>query len=984
MSEKLIPTINFGDYEGINGESTAIEKDSPGFNRAINYEPAIGNSLRGRLGCQVAAQAMGFFGMFSYVYTRTQDEYALRYAATSLTSTKLTADGSTVLRLVGINNQGWVLSTMSIPLTYVAGTYPFTIYTTVIGSLINLVIKANGVSILTTSLGDGVSSNTSIWSLLSTIDALAELSVSRTTRGTCPPFAIIDGNQTAVPGAFGLFAFPFTITVKNTPHNFYPGDVIYFPNHKAGLVALRTATTIVFYGDTNDPWTFNDGDVLGYMNQSAAGIVIGPATSFASGNLTLNIPYWRNIVESDTEYGEVFADARNAWANKSIGSIFAHPTAVNDSGCLYIASSVETSRGIRAWPIAPFTYTTCSGNLVKFDGQNINRAGLPSHGTITITPTAGGVLTGAYKYKAFLRRRDAQGNIIDGALMSTTVTTLAAQYSTIVINQMYLDYASFGTGFNVRYAEKTTTQAPAAGASFSIISGSSIQPGDPVCYVDDLPQKTGGGGANTGIWITGGFGATAFGALHVTVCTAYDGSTAPKTMKVADSNGLTTIQDLSDISAGMTVVVLRSAAGGNNFYILTEAPFDCFNMQVDFLDNVNDSILIAGEQYVEVPLGKEHNEPPLCSLVCSHQGGLVVARGANSPNTISFSTADGNEYFPIASNSLDVPSGQSGAVTSIASDQDDRLAVCKRRAYYDVVGVLDDGTFSINIRNEGDYGITSQASLTRVNGELIGLSQNGYVSIYNGILNPYKFKELNTRLINQNYYFDWAVAYNDPTTRQYICSIPTPSGTSVSHVIDYSRPPKINKEGDVLAVKTFERNYSSTVDQGGGMCVLDNEVYHLSQASPFAVFKRLPRFNGDSPGAGNGDSFIDNVLSIPYVLETNPLNFGDPTVLKSVIRVRVWSLPNDYILEGWVPFSVLVETGASAEASFIGGANPNASSSTLTFAAISDLFKDAKLASCRSLFFMLRFTTNTVRTAPFLSGYSLMLADDYTKEDLIK
>lgn len=957
MAQKKFSQFFAKDFVGIDGESTPLEEDSFGVNRAVNLEYGIGNSLRGRLGCQIAAQTGQFYAIFTYTYTRTQDQYDIVYQVPSgahptqvstLSTTKTSADGATITKLIGINEQMWILDTMTIPVTRVSGSYPFTWYTFVSGSNINFQIKANGASILNTSLGDGISSSTSIYSLLGTIDALAELSVSRTTRGTCPPVAIVDGNQSSVAGASATYGTQYTVTV-DAGHTFYPGDIITFPTSplRGGFVTAITATTITYVGQQV---TLTDNQVLGYMGQMATAFPISTASSASSGTLNMAFPYWRLLPEGDRQFGTIYLGNYNAWANRTAGGFYAPATSTNASGNLYVAASARYSNGVANWP----------NNLVKIDGVTGVRAGLPQ-ATLGVAAGGAGALTGTFKYKAFFRRVDAQGNITEGVPSTVQSVTLAAQVATVTPTFTNIDYAA-GSGFGGRSCYKDTNEAPASGEFFLVDNSAAavafIQPGDPICLMDNTAPKA---------------GLTGVGTLHRTVCTGYDGATAASAIRVADSSAYT-ITNNTPISTGLTVVFTRTTAGGNQHYVLCEMPVTGYT-NFSFTDNVTDAVLSAGEQYVEIEIGKEHNPPPPCTLVCQHQGGLVVARGPFSPNTVAFSTADGIEHFPTASNSFEVPSTQSGGITAIASDTNDRLAVFKERAYYDVTGDLDTGLFSVQVKNEGDYGITSQASLARVGDSLVGLSRNGFVSLSDGLLSWIPFKGVNTRVINQNYSFAWAVGVNDSFSRQYICSIPVPSSEPVTLVLDYSKERLI----------PLERSYTTQIDPAGGMAVVGDSLYHLSLTSPYGLFKRLPRFASNSPsGNGDGDSFIDNTNAISYILESNPISNNEPEILNTPIRLRVWSLPNDYVQEGWVPFSLLVETGASALATYVGGSNNGATSSSVTFSASSDVFKDIKLVSPKTHFFIVRLTTNTIRTAPFITGYTILYAESYKPEDLIK
>jgi hypothetical protein len=974
MSEQIFKQSFSNKFSGIDGQTSSIEPDGDTVNRAVNYEMAVGNSLRGRVGCQTSG-SYGFFAIFPYRYTRTQDQYDILYQTAAgayptqtpgLATTKTTADGASIEKLIALNRQVWVLDAMNITVTQsVAAAYTW--YTSVSGSSINFNILKDGVSILNETLGDGIISATSIYALLGIIDASSDLAVSRTTRGTCPPFALINGNQSSAAVSTTSYGTTYSWTVSNTPHNFSAGDIISWINSstgvlQAGFVLSTTATTITYVGPQG---TATNGQVLGYQAQAATSFPISTVSSETAGALTISFPYWRYIPEGDKDFGHIYDSAYAQWQAKSSGSFYAPAVAVNDSGNLYIAASGQVSAGSSTW----------ANNLIKLDGTTVGRAGLPSLEGLTPINAGAGALTGTYKYKAFLRRCDAQGNILDGPVRSSRPITLAAN---IVALAALIPQYSSATGFLVRSCYKHTTESPASGESFYVDDSNGgvgnaafMQPGDPICLTDNTAQLAG---------VTTPAGAVV-GTLHRTVCTAYSAQAAtisPTTssIKVADSSGYQ-INTNTEISAGFTIVILRTTAGGNQFYKLVEVPITGFGGSAFSInDNATDTALTANEQYVEVELGKEHDAPPPCTLVCQHQGGLVVARGPTAPNTVSFSTAEGLEYFPTASNSFDVPSTQSGFITAIASDTDDRLAVFKSKAYYDVVGDLDAGAFSVNVRAEGDYGITSQASLVRVAGGLIGLSKNGFVTIQDGILDPYKFQEPNARVINQPYQFAWATAVNDSFCRNYVCSIPQISGEPVSYLIDYSR-------GDI---KVMERSYATKIDQAGGMAMIGDTLYHLSQTSPYGVFRRLIRFDSanPSPTGNNGDSFIDNTGAITYVLEPVPINGGDPALLKTWRKGRIWSIPNDYVQEGWVPFSVLVESVSSPIASYLSSTSPTYQASTVSFATANDIFKQTDFKNRKGQFLLIRLTTSTIRTSPFITGYETMYALSYVKKDLIK
>src|SRR6185369_5673563 len=104
MAKKVFKQAFAVDYKGIDGESSSLESDATaGYNRAINLERSVGNSLRGRVGCQYSGYS--FFGLFPYAYTRTQDQYDIQYGATTLQTVKTAADGASIVKLIAINQQ---------------------------------------------------------------------------------------------------------------------------------------------------------------------------------------------------------------------------------------------------------------------------------------------------------------------------------------------------------------------------------------------------------------------------------------------------------------------------------------------------------------------------------------------------------------------------------------------------------------------------------------------------------------------------------------------------------------------------------------------------------------------------------------------------------------------------------------------------------------------------------------------------------------
>jgi len=287
MANKVFRKAFTKEFTGISGECSALEPESGEVNRAVNYEYSVGNSLRGRVGCQTSG-SHGFFAIFPYRYTRTQDQYDIVYQVASgtypnqtagLSTVKTSADGATIEKLIALNQQVWLLDTMNVTITQTnAGAYTW--YSYISGSDIKFKILKDGVSILDTSLGDGITSSTSIYSLLGTIDALADLSVAYT-RGVVPPYAVVNGNQNAIAtGVINELGPVYRITV-NAGHTFQAGDIITFNNNPlAGRFVVSTAaTTIDFVEDPTQTTALVNNQILGYLGQPSSNFPISTISS---------------------------------------------------------------------------------------------------------------------------------------------------------------------------------------------------------------------------------------------------------------------------------------------------------------------------------------------------------------------------------------------------------------------------------------------------------------------------------------------------------------------------------------------------------------------------------------------------------------------------------------------------------------------------------------------------------------------------------
>jgi hypothetical protein len=287
----------------------------------------------------------------------------------------------------------------------------------------------------------------------------------------------------------------------------------------------------------------------------------------------------------------------------------------------------------------------------------------------------------------------------------------------------------------------------------------------------------------------------------------YDNTTlgiVTRTLTAASATSLTwasttaiNVSDNAPISNGFIQRLWRTKSGGTVFYLVLEYPNNCTASTQSLSENVLDDDL--GAQFDEPEINREPQLPPKCWYVTTHQGLLVLAGDPGNPNTVYKSLSEEPEQFAQASSGFDVPASVTGPISAIYSDTDDRLAVFKNNAYYDIVGDIDTGSVSIRPVKEGDYGVSSQTSLSRVNGKLFGIGPLGVVSVLNGEASLEVGAAVNPAIFqNVDIYTNLAVACNDFSIRHYQLVVPTIDGWTNGG----------SNNGDLLLSLDYENGWS--------------------------------------------------------------------------------------------------------------------------------------------------------------------------------
>lgn len=382
--------------------------------------------------------------------------------------------------------------------------------------------------------------------------------------------------------------------------------------------------------------------------------------------------------------------------------------------------------------------------------------------------------------------------------------------------------------------------------------------------------------------------------------TATNFTASPATITVNSSLSVTAGQLAS---TGLFIRLYRTKEFGRIFYKQSERPI-YKNQTITIVDTTADSALTI--EYIEPLPGEEHEPTPIIGSLCSHQGNLVSIGSNIEPNTVRWSGIDGVEYFPQAFNSVDVPATIGGRLTAGASDNDNSLALFKERAYYSLDGDLATKAVSVRTIKEGDYGISSQRSIAKVDGVIMGVGSNGVVGILGGVLDS-KSVGATSPVIRGRSDLDYskAVGINDYVNSQYIVSIPTIQSNGAFALGKIAETFVLNYEkGKWLQWKVGISN----LDISGGCVMYNDQLCAISRCgtkepnSPTTItYNNFKTLYGSGCGIRQKKRtdllpYNDTGLAISFRLFTSFDSQGEPSLFKLFQKVLVWRVPAEYLV----------------------------------------------------------------------------------------
>lgn len=975
----------FENFKGVDYSRSPLTNQVENCLAAKNYQGGENASLIGRPGGQIIGQNIGPMSIHNYSYATANS-------------------GQTVEELVAVGEYLWRLKLASqaagdaLQINYVgaAPNWGYDMLLDAATATFKFRLYENGTVTQTIDVGTGHELGISVFcmsQLREAIDALANFNAPATFK-----WAKANGTQTAA------------LINIDAGHNLAKGDVIFHNQSPsifsgvanrwvANVVSATAAATVTALAGGTVIYDFNvlDNQYIGVGAVPAACIPIieytGSGSNYTTGGV-LYVPfyYWDFVPfdwQGSTSLQKIspgnFYQALQGFDDAP--ALKSAPVFINqDDLCFFtLGSDQQTSYygnnlggGLAGsyydpavtGPFAPSSHTI----LWCYDSKNVYRAAPPIGAFGTSIVAGAGIAAGTRYYSFVPVMFDAYGVKHPGrAVKSAAVTNTGANHVEATIISSPLGVNSSG------YLAKG-----------AYVNGAQVIGAFPATLnVDD---STAGGIApvDVGDYIYFAAVVATVTVLYRSLVTAVNRVAGNITIDppIDTRDNVTTLAGFTfannqPLSCGLAYEIYRTKAGGLEYYYVASLPNDLTGATQTYLDTtVTDALL--GAKYIPVEVGQEDDAPPYCTIVTSHQGINVVAGDPLNPNTISWSKAEDHFSFPLASNSLDIPSSVEGAITALISDENTGLIVAKEHGIYIVEGDLVNGAVSIRNVSEGDYGFSSPTGVANVRGQIIGLTSIGIAAVRGGALSAIQGVPVNTKITGaRKIHTKQTRVLNDHSNRRIVFWVPPypdldanlanlNTTRRIGLVMDYSGLEDAWYELDwsnfflcpTGGVETFKSKF---VWANAG----DSAPADSSSASGFVYMSILPTDLTNPKYA-----YADNHKAIPYQYDTVWEQDGNPEIDKQFLRYRQYSIPG--VNEDFVAFTSAITTYRNFQTSV------SDSSFNLSFALATDFEQTMKLKAGKARALLVRSVTNTIHQRPFLTGYTLVLGQSYEDEDLLK
>jgi hypothetical protein len=566
-----------------------------------------------------------------------------------------------------------------------------------------------------------------------------------------------------------------------------------------------------------------------------------------TGNDTIPMAYLDLVRDANLADGDLTIIARSyEEVNHPLADILPGNTANQLNDDWYLTTAAQLNNNIY--------FANGYDDLIKFDGQNAYRAGMPQPASSPgVALGVAGVLapTNPYTYSYLYTQFDANGNEIAG-IMSDDAAGITPVSQTVDVTLTNILAAS---GFN-------TNCAVVAGAQVSVTT----------ITVDD-----GSGGTHT---LKVGDTAYFFDSIsgdyverEVTGVTATDITIAGAAVTVADNDV---------ISNNLRISIYRNQDGGTFKFLVAEVPNNSFTATQVYNDNTPDGSL--GIQYV-LPL-TPHNIPPKGRYITSYNNQLFSAGNLINPNTVSWSAVEGPEYWEPDLFSLRIQSPNGDKITGL-SQSNEVMSIFEKRAMHVISGDIPNNNLRVDTITK-DLGCVSHNTIQEVRGDLYFLSDRGVWKTVSGQL-PIQVSERiepvfdkNPLLLDaQQPVIKRAIAINDRDKEQYVLFIPAETTNLVGITANSS---------SVLYVEDYYRNAWlkwTNMDFSGGVAIFDDKIHFTERRADGSSDVRHHLYARSNRG-DNWD-YQDNLEAIDWQYSTGWYYFNEPSVFKKFLRLKTYA-----------------------------------------------------------------------------------------------
>jgi hypothetical protein len=522
--------------------------------------------------------------------------------------------------------------------------------------------------------------------------------------------------------------------------------------------------------------------------------------------------------------------------------------------------------------------------ILKYDGQNLYRAGLPpasdgSTGTFSTTVTGTAGTTEVYVWRSQFIQVDANGNFTEGNTFDSpeyAYVDPGTNPATVTVSNIQA-----GSGFNTNCA---------------IVAGAQT-------LVTTITVDNGSGGQHTMK-----AGDTAYFYDAVSASYVERQVTGVNATSVSIAGAAVTVSDNAVISNNLRIKILRNkntTVSPTLWFELVEIPNNSFAATQTYTDNTADSSLFL--QFLE--LATDRSPPVAGKYISAYQTLMVTAGNISNPNQVSFSDVENPEYFPLVRNQFTVTNLQ-GDIISGLHPSNDLFLVFQTRAIHAVTGDIPNQSFRVDVITQ-DIGCASHASIQDVRGKICFLSLNGPrvmtgATIPRG-LGEAKDSELNSRidpLFNSFGLTDEqtlrpkrAIGLNDRKREKYIVFIPAESELSGQ---------RFSNENSVTIVYDYTRDAWvkwSKIDATGGMTLSeeDQEILFIERrdADPSGAGVDVQAYLYRFQNSGTYLDYQDHDKPIECFYKSPWEFLGETGVLKNFQRIKVFSsesLDNEFLL----------------------------------------------------------------------------------------